>query len=43
MRNEVCKKKATEGEVSSSHIRHEALGAEREEVKMSLCHNERGL
>lgn len=28
-------KKAAEGEVSSSHIRHEALGAG-EEVKMSL-------
>lgn len=38
-----CREKATEGEVSSSHIRHEALGAGGEEVQMSLGHREKGL
>ncbi|MED6248012.1 hypothetical protein ATANTOWER_023906 [Ataeniobius toweri] len=42
-KTEACRKKATEGEVSSSHIRLEAPQQAGEEVKMSLGHSERGL
>lgn len=38
-RGEAGRKKAAEGEVSSSHIRHDALGPAGEEVQMSLGHN----